>query len=34
MIDRLIRIEDVMEKNECGKISGNENLKATIPSKD
>jgi hypothetical protein len=23
-----------MEKNECGKKSGNENLKATIPSKD
>jgi len=34
MIDRLIGIEDAMEKNECGNKSGKENLKATIPSKD
>jgi hypothetical protein len=34
MTDRLIRIEDAMEKNECGKKSGNENHKAPIPSKD
>jgi len=33
MNDRLIGIEDAMEKNECGKKSANENLKATIPSK-
>jgi len=34
MTDRLIRIEDAMEKNECGKKSGNENHKLAIPSKD